>query len=256
MRGSSSTSRMSIDMLRILPDARHQSRAAVDGWLHGLGLRRRLLVSFAVGSLLLCAAAAGATWWLSAGYLQSQRTRVATAEGLTSALAVQQGLTDAVSVPGLLERTRPPRGRRCCTATASGSPARCPSPRRTYRRGARTLPRPAGRAVRQRAEVQGDPRLFVAVPVGYGNGGSGGAYVAVLPLTELDGTLKTLSAVLAGVALLTSVSFTVLEGWASRRRCARSSGSARRSRPSPRGTWTRACARRTRACVHSPRRST
>ncbi len=132
-------------------------------------------------------------------YLQSQRTRVATAEGLTSALAVQQGLTDAVSVPGLLERTRPPRGRRCCTATASGSPARCPSPRRTYRRGARTLPRPAGRAVRQRAEVQGDPRLFVAVPVGYGNGGSGGAYVAVLPLTELDGTLKTLSAVLAGV---------------------------------------------------------
>lgn len=59
--------------------------------MHEPGLRHRLLLSSAVGSLLLCSLAAAATWWLSAGYLQSLRTQVATAEALMSATAVQQG---------------------------------------------------------------------------------------------------------------------------------------------------------------------
>ena len=214
MRGSSSTSRMSVDMLRILPDAGRRWRTAVSGWSSGLGLRRRLLLSFAIGSLLLCSTAAAAAWWLSAGYLQSLRTRVATAEGLTSARAVQQGLTGDASVPLLLERTRPASGEALLhrdgewfASALSLTPTDLPPEVRDAAL--------AGQAVRQRAEVDGDPRLFVAVPVN--GGGSGAAYVAVLPLTELDATLRTLSAVLAGVALLTAASFTILGGWASRR---------------------------------------
>ena len=214
MRGSSSTSRMSVDMLRILPDAALRWRTAVHGWSRGLGLRRRLLLSFAVGSLLLCSTAAAATWWLSAGYLQSLRTRVATAEALTSARAVHQGLTGADSVPALLERTRPSSGEALLeqngewfASTLALTPADLPPDLR----GAAL----AGRAVRQRVEIDGAPRLVVALPVGSGD--SGGAYVAVLPLIELDATLRTLSAVLAAVALLTALCFTLLGGWASRR---------------------------------------
>jgi signal transduction histidine kinase len=205
---------MSVDMASILPDAVSRARTAAFGWTRGLGLRRRLLLSFAVGSLVLCSTAAAATWWLSAGYLSSLRTRGATAESLTSARAVQQGLTGGVSVPALLERTRPDSGEALLhrdgewfASALSLTPTDLPD---AVRDAALT-----GGAVRQRAETDGSPHLFVTVPVG--DGPSGGAYVAVLPLTELDATLRTLSAVLAGVALLTSGAFTLLGGWASRR---------------------------------------
>jgi two-component system, OmpR family, sensor histidine kinase MtrB len=205
---------MSVDMASILPDALRRTRTAVSGWTHRLGLRRRLLLSFAAGSLVLCSVAAAAAWWLSAGYLQNLRTRVATAEGLTSARAVHQGLTAADSLPALLERTRPPSGEALLrrdgewfASALSLTPTDVPP---SVRDAAL-----AGQAVRQRADVDGDPHLFVTVPVDDGRGG--GAYVAVLPLVELDATLRTLSGVLAGVALLTSGAFTVLGGWASRR---------------------------------------
>ena len=214
MRGSSSTSRMSVDMLRILSHSGRRWRTAAPGWVSGLGLRRRLLLSFAVGSLVLCSVAAAAAWWLSAGYLQSLRTRVATAEALTSARAVQQGLTGDGSIPALLERTRPSSGEALLqrdgewfTSALSLTPTEVP---RSLRDAAL-----AGRPVRQRADVDGDPHLFVAVPVDSGR--TGGTYVAVLPLVELDATLRTLAAVLAGVAVLTAAAFTVLGGWASRR---------------------------------------
>ena len=186
----------------------------MSGWSHGLGLRRRLLLSFGIGSLVLCSAAAAATWWLSAGYLQSLRTRVATAEGLTSARALQQGLAGNGSLPALLERTRPVSGEALLRrdgewfATAlSLTPTDVPSELRDAAA--------AGLAVRQRGQIDGDPHLFVALPVD--DARSGGTYVAVLPLIELDATVRTLSAVLAGVALLTSLAFTGLGGWASRR---------------------------------------
>jgi signal transduction histidine kinase len=201
---------MSVDMASLLPAAARRTRLAVGGRAAGLGLRRRLLLSFAVGSLLLCTAAAAAAWLLSASYLTSLRTEVATSESVTSARAVQQGLTGDVNVPALLERTRPPSGEGLLhrdgewfASALSLTPGDVPD-------GVRDAAL-AGRAVRQRAEVDGEPRLVVAVPV------DGGAYVAVLPLVELDATLRTLSAVLAGVAVLTSAAFTVLGGWASRR---------------------------------------
>ena len=186
----------------------------MSGWSQGVGLRRRLLLSFGIGSLVLCSTAAAATWWLSAGYLQSLRTRVATAEAVTSARAVQQGLDGNGSVPALLERTRPASGEALLhrdgewfASALSLTPTDVPP---ALREAAA-----AGQPVRQRARVDGDPHLFVAVPVDSGR--SAGTYVAVLPLTELDATVRTLSAVLAGVALLTSVAFTALGSWASRR---------------------------------------
>ena len=179
--------------------------------LGGLGLRRRLLLSFGLGSLALCTAAALATWWLSAGYLLSQRTRGATAEGLTAAVALQRGLSQAEGVPLVLERTRPASGDALLrrdgewfSSALSLTPAAVPAPL--------TDAAAAGRVVRQRGEVDGAPRLFVAVPLR-----GGGTYVAVLPLDELDRTLRTLALVLTGVTLVTSASFTALGAWASRR---------------------------------------
>lgn len=177
----------------------------------GLGLRRRLVLSFGVGSLALCAAAALATWWLSAGYLLAERTRVATNEGVTAAAALQRSLSETESIPMVLERTRPTSGDALLrrdgewfSSALSLTPAAVPAPVRDAAA--------AGQAVRQRAEVDGEPRLFVGVPLRDGD-----VYVAVLPLEELDATLRTLSIVLALVAVLTSASFTTLGAWASRR---------------------------------------
>jgi len=177
----------------------------------GLGLRRRLLLSFGVGSLALCTAAALATWWLSAGYLQAQRTRAATAEGTAAAVALQRSLSAGDSVPLVLERTRPPSGDALLrrddewfSSSLSLTPAAVPA---ALREAAA-----AGRVVRQRGEVDGAPRLFVAVPLRGGD-----TYVAVLPLEELDATLRTLSVVLAVVTVVTAGFATALGGWASRR---------------------------------------
>ena len=127
---------------------------------------------------------------------------------------MQQGLTGDVSVPALLERTRPDSGEALLhrdgewfASALSLTPTDLPAAVRDAAL--------AGRAVRQRAHVDGDPSLVMSVPVD--DGRTSGAYVAVLPLVELDATLRTLSWVLAGVALLTSAAFTVLGGWASRR---------------------------------------
>ena len=176
-----------------------------------MGLRRRLVLSFGLGSLALCAAAAAATWWLSANYLQSQRTRVATAEAMASAVALQQELADRTAIPSRLERTRPASGEALLhqdgqwfSSALSLTPAAVPS---SLREAALS-----GQVVRQRGEVDGAPRLFVGIPLRTGQ-----TYVAVLPLTELDATLRTLSTVLVAVALLTSLSFTGLGAWASRR---------------------------------------
>ena len=176
-----------------------------------LGLRRRLVLSFGLGSMLLCTLAAAATWWLSAEYLQSQRTRLATAEGLDGALRLQQGLTDDVDVLTLLERTRPTSGEALLhqddlwSSSALGLTSTS-VPESLLRATA------DGTVARQRVEVSGSPRLFVATPLP-----SGGAYVAVLPLAELDATLTALSAVLVTVSALTALSFTALGAWASRR---------------------------------------
>ena len=177
----------------------------------GLGLRRRLVLSFGVGSLALCAAAALATWSLSAGYLLSQRTRIATAEGIDSAVALQRTLSDASGIPAVLERTRPASGEALLHADGqwyasalSLTPEAAPESVRSAAMD--------GRVVRQRGVLDGVPQLFVGVPLDGGD-----TYVAVLPLAELDATLKTLSTVLAAVAVLTSASFTALGAWASRR---------------------------------------
>lgn len=176
-----------------------------------LGLRRRLLLSFGLGSLLLCSLAAATTWWLSAEYLQSERTRVATAEGLDGALRLQQGLTDDTDVLALLERTRPTSGEALLhqdgqwSSSALGLTS-ASVPESLLRATA------DGKVARQRGEVSGSPRLFVATSLP-----SRGTYVAVLPLVELDATLRTLSTVLAAMAALTSLSFAALGAWASRR---------------------------------------
>lgn len=137
-----------------------------------------------------------------------------TAESLTSARAVQQGLTGDGSIPALLERTRPPSGEALLHRDGEWFASALALTPTDVPPGVRDAAL-AGRAVRQRADVDGAPHLFVTVPVT--GGARAGSYVAVLPMIELDATLRTLSAVLAGVVLLTSVSFTVLGGWASRR---------------------------------------
>ena len=182
------------------------------GWLRQLGLRRRVVLAFGAGALLLSTVSATATWWLSAGYLEAQRTRIATTEAAAGAVALQQGLAEGVSVPRLLERVSSPsteallrRDGQWFSSTLALTPDDLPAPLRAAVEDRR--------AVRQRSTIDDDPRLFVSIPLS----GRDAVYVAVLPLDELDATLRTLSQVLVGAAAVTSLAGAALGLWASRR---------------------------------------
>ena len=180
--------------------------------LRGLGLRRRVVLSYLAGGVLLSLVSSLLTWSLCAGYLQSQRTRIATAEAVEGALLVQQGLSGRDRLPALLEQVTAPTLEALVrydgvwySSSLGLVPGELPA---DLLAGVRP-----GRALRQRVAIDGEPRLVVGMalpdaPV---------LYVAVLSLEELDRTLFALSLVLVGTAVATSVGAGALGVWASRR---------------------------------------
>lgn len=180
--------------------------------LHRLGLRQRVVVAFAVGALALSAGSALATWWSSSAYLQSQRTRVATSEAAVAAQIVQQGLAGGADVPQLLDRVSGP-GTEALVRTDGQWFASQLALSVDDVPGGVAAAVADGRAVRQRAVLDGQPRLFIAFPLT----APGDALIAVMPLSELDATLRTLSVVLLGAATTTALAGLALGVWSSRR---------------------------------------
>lgn len=177
-----------------------------------LGLRRRVVLGFTAGALLLSALSAVATWLLSAQYLVNQRVRIATEEAANTAVALQQGLGSQDDVPAVLDRVTSPRVEALVrrdgewfSSTLGLTPSDVPD--------AVLQALEDGRSTRQRVELRGAPKLFVGFPLP----AQAAVHVAVVPLDELDETLRALSLSLVVAAALTTLAGAALGLWASRR---------------------------------------
>ncbi len=180
--------------------------------VHALGLRQRVVLSYLAGGVLLSVVSAVLTWTLSAGYLQTQRTRIATAEAVNGALVVQQGLSRAGRIPDLLEQVTAPKVEAALRYRGEWYSSSLAISRDDLPAALVEGLQP-GRPLRQRVMVDGEPRLVVGLPLP----GVDADYFAVLSLNELDHTLWTLSLVLIGTATATSLGAAGLGVWASRR---------------------------------------
>jgi two-component system sensor histidine kinase MtrB len=177
-----------------------------------LGLRRRIALSYGLGALLLSAVVALVLWAVVADYLQGQRTRLGTVEALSSAQIVQEGLARSPRVSQPLEAATSPAvegvvryGGDWYTSTLAVEPADLPD---GLRQDALQ-----GRTVRQRVDVRGVPHLVVGVPLDR----PGDAYFAVLPLTQLDESLRVIGLLLAGSVVVTAGLAAGLGVWAANR---------------------------------------
>lgn len=190
--------------------------SAVRGATSGLriGLRMRVTVAFALGTLLLSVVLAVLTYQLARTYLLRQRETSALRQTYANARLVKSALRSPdPDIPRLLASVARPagsavtllHGEQWFGAAASLGPEVVPA-------GVR-LAAMDGEAARQRVNRRGKPQLAVGVPLPAVNG----AYFEVYPLTELERTLRILRNSLAAAAAVTTLAGAVLGRWASRR---------------------------------------
>ncbi|MGD9991224.1 ATP-binding protein [Pseudonocardia sp.] len=179
-----------------------------------LTLRRRVAVAFAVVSMIVTGLLAAVTWNLASSYLVAQREQSATRQASVNVLLVEEELRSGTTAslddlltglaggPDTTIALR--RGGSWTTSGRHIDLAALPAQLRAFAK--------QGVPVRQRTVSGGIPVLVVALPVS-----EGAVYLEVFPLSELDRTLRFLSAVLlAGVAVSAVLAFT-LGSWAGRR---------------------------------------
>ncbi|MDN5919704.1 MAG: HAMP domain-containing histidine kinase [Pseudonocardia sp.] len=160
-----------------------------------LPLRRRVGLSLALVSTLITGLLAAITWNLASGYLIDQREQTAT----------RQVGVDARLVEAALGSSGTPDNLEGLLTGLAGSPATTIALRRedSWTTAGRAfdvdrLPdrllelARSGNGGRQRIDAAGMPALAVALPLR----GPGAVYVELVPLAELDRTLRFLSAVL------------------------------------------------------------
>jgi two-component system sensor histidine kinase MtrB len=180
---------------------------------HGLGLRAKTGIAFAVLALVLSVSLAFMTYQLSRGYLLARRESFATREALANAHTVARLLKDPV-----IDRTTVLPN--FSSTGGSGSLLRLDDEwfasttafsRATIPAGLRSLP--DDRTARQRVTIAGTPSLVVAVPIHPNLG----VYYQVFFLTELRSTLRTLAWVLGIAAAVTTLLGALIGHVASRR---------------------------------------
>lgn len=158
-------------------------------------LRWRVAIAFSAVSLAVTGLLAAVTWQLASGFLVDKREESATAQASIDVLLVQEALRS----PG-------PDGVDDLLTGLAGGPDATVAIRNdgTWTTSGRALdaadlPAPlvamaaAGTPARQRIVVDGIPVLAVALPLPVPDG----VYVELVPLVELDSTLRFLSSVLA-----------------------------------------------------------
>jgi signal transduction histidine kinase len=178
-----------------------------------LGLRHRLILAFGLVALLVSAVFATSTYLLARGYLLAQRERVVRHQAFADAIFVQRRLESAgADVSNILTASGTPsghtiilqwRGQWYASALDQG---RDVVPAEVRQQVA------AGEAATQRFEGSDGPAMVIGVPVP----SVGADFYEIAPLTELDGTLRLLSSILIGGALLATTAGAVLGAWASR----------------------------------------
>jgi signal transduction histidine kinase/cell division protein FtsL len=179
-----------------------------------LGVRKRVLLSYALGALLLSSAMGIVAWTLSSRYLLAQRQAAAVRQTLMSAQIVERSTsTSGADIPELLQhaiispgaRSLLHRDGRWYASALTVQPGDLPSALR-----AMVL---RGQPARQRVHIHEVPALVVGVSLPT----SSAAYFQVFPLEESDRTLRTLSLTLAAAAILTTAMGAGLGQWASGR---------------------------------------
>ncbi|GAA1567733.1 MULTISPECIES: sensor histidine kinase [Kribbella] len=178
-----------------------------------LGLRRRLTLAFGLMALLVSAVFATSTYLLARGYLLAQRERVVRHQAFADAIFVQRRLESAgADVSDILTASGTPaghtiilqwRGQWYASALDQG--------RDVVPAGVRQQVGD-GQAAVQRFRNSDGPAMVIGVPVP----AVGADFYEIAPLTELDGTLRLLSSILIGGALLATTAGGVLGAWASR----------------------------------------
>jgi signal transduction histidine kinase len=186
-------------------------------------MRARVTIAFALGALLVTSVLAAATYLLSERYLLEQRERNAGRQTYLDARLIRDALAADDTVDEALERLELAtsqaavrhRGRWFGSGVAAGRDALPAGLRATVI---------GGQPAHQRAEILGEPRLVVGVPLPAADA----TYFEVFSLHELEETLGVIRNTLIGAALATTAGGAIVGVWAGRRvlRPVRNLGSA------------------------------
>ncbi|MDD2818582.1 MAG: HAMP domain-containing sensor histidine kinase [Candidatus Nanopelagicales bacterium] len=171
-----------------------------------IGLRTRVAIAIATLSFVLASVVAGSTYAFARWYLLEQRQSVALTRAVLDARAVDAALISEVAVDQVLAQvpsvgTSQPMlniGNSWYTSSITISPDELPD---------ELLVVAGQQGAQQRLEISGDPYYVAAVPV------SGGIFVEVFPLKELDQTftyggwaLSILTIIVTGLGAIVGVS--------------------------------------------------
>lgn len=187
------------------PDRHHAQRR---------GLRVRVVVSFAIGGLLVSSTLAVITYALADRYLLGQRERNAQRQTFLNARALRDELrsadTDPSSALAALELPSNSssvlhRGHAWYGTSVAAGRASIPESLRQLVA--------SGSSGHQRIETRAGPALAIGVPIG----GLPATYFEIVSLHELDATLTVIRNALLGAAGATTVAAALLGLWAARR---------------------------------------
>ncbi|SFL89367.1 sensor histidine kinase [Geodermatophilus ruber] len=178
------------------------------------GLRARIVLGFAAGTLLVSAVLVVTTFLLARGYLLDQRERSLTRQAFADANVLSSRLSTAGTEVGDVVGELIPSGG-AAVVVRSGSSWYSSS----LDVGARDVPAglqeivAGGAAGSVRVDTPGGPALLVGVPVA----SAGVEFYELSPLTELQMVLRTLAVVLGAGALAATAAGAAFGVWASRR---------------------------------------
>ena len=186
-----------------------------------MGLRARITIAFAVGTLLVSAVLAGATLGLTRQNLLDQRESSATAR------TYQNARSAALQLPGPagsgLQPASNPSVVLASLPTSSGSNPVLEVDGSWYARvpefGEDVIPAElretvqSGQAALMRFDHEGSTQLVVGVPLE----SIDGAYFEIVSLDELENTLESISISLLAAALLATMAGAAVGWWAARR---------------------------------------
>ena len=178
-----------------------------------LGLRHRLVLAFGLVALLVSAVFAISTYLLARGYVLAQRERVVQHQAFADAIFVQRRLESAgADVSAVLTAAGTPAGHTIILNWRGQWYASSLDQGRDAVPAALRQRVTTGQSATLRFQADHGPAMVVGVPVA----SVGAEFYEIAPLSELDGTLRLLSGILIGGALLATAAGAVLGAWASR----------------------------------------
>ncbi|MCC5952490.1 MAG: HAMP domain-containing histidine kinase [Acidimicrobiia bacterium] len=180
-----------------------------------MGLRARLVVSFALGAALISIVLSVITWSLTRENLLRQRDESGATRVFSNAMALRRSLAGpSADIETLLGTLPTPEGG--LPMVFHDGSWRSLSP---VEFSQNDLPVELqqlvndGEAARMRVTVNNEPYLVVGVPIA----ATGSQYYEGIPLAQVQGTLQSLSISLLGASVVTTLAGGLMGFWASRR---------------------------------------